>query len=279
MGRREDLYEMRKRARERERERKRKERESVIAMKIVGKDGSVTFKRKTILRRQFIQAHNDTIGPQLVPWNHVAECTSWQELGMGNVEEVCITYGSLGQRAFKGTPFYDVTPSTRGMIFEQAARKIFDRYVECDTCDPDEVYRQPGPKGCHHGKFDWRLRTSEGHSLRVEVKSCQIGHQFVSATKTHDGNSCWALSFPSIDPELCDVVVLVAYFPDHLDFWVWDGVTGKCKQKGGKIGIQVKGRRHDCWQDFDRSLGLLIHRVVFPSREHPRLTTPEITFE
>lgn len=179
--------------------------------------------------------------------------SNWEWTGLGDINEFEKKYQETStQKEFVGVPFSTVNPGQRGILFEHVGRVVFEKKFG-QTGEPLRHYFNTD---C--GMHDWSFR-----GKGVECKSSQLCY-----IKKGDKNFCWGFKWQAIKPDLFDVLVLVGYFPDRLNFWLWNGTTGKGEvhhDKANKNGymITLQGQKNKHWTEFSKSPGLLFHTILF----------------
>lgn len=179
--------------------------------------------------------------------------TTWDWTGLGDINEFEKKYQETStQKEFLGVPFSTVHPSQRGILFEHVGKVVFEKKFG-KTGAPLRHYTN---SDC--GMHDWSFKDKG-----VECKSSQLCY-----IKKGENNFCWGFKWQAIKPDLFDVLVLVGYFPDKLNFWLWDGRSGKGEvyhDKANKNGymITLQGQKNQHWRNFTKSPGILFHTILF----------------
>jgi hypothetical protein len=180
--------------------------------------------------------------------------TDWEWTGLGDIVEYEKQFKySPTQQQFVGVPFSTVPPAQRGILFEHLGRIVFEKRFGT-TGDPLKHYDN-GKTGIH----DW-----SHNGMGIECKSSQMCY-----IKKGDFDFCWGFKWQAVKPDLFDTLVLVGYYPDRLNFWLWDHKTGigqtPC-EKANKNGfmITLQGKTNEDWRLFAKAPGKLFHTIMLP---------------
>ena len=147
---------------------------------------------------------------------------------------------SVTNAVFVNAPFEKLSGSKRGVTFEQIGRDVYSLYHQQVMHDCPIKYEKT-----RNTKCDWMHPTID-KELRVECKSSRMYY--------HVKQQKWLFSFNNVKRDHFDVCVLVAYFPNRLEVWLWNGkgysTSGvKTATQGGSI--VVSGRKGKDWDEFD----------------------------
>lgn len=155
---------------------------------------------------------------------------------------------SRKERMYMNSPIHTMNSSSRGYLLEEIAKSVWANSFG-DVVQPKCSYEYSG-----QFPYDFHDVTS---NIRVEVKSASFSVE----------QSNWAFRFQSVKISHFDKLILVFYFPDRLEMYVWDGrfglsTVGKTtSSRGYTIYVPAKGT--DLRIELTRTPGKLIFNRCF----------------
>lgn len=168
-------------------------------------------------------------------------------------------YSTRSHQLYKGSVFASMPSYSRGKFSEYVARQYYHENIAQTTNPHEDDFHKNG-----RSSYDF---LDEKNQKRIEVKSGQL------VWVTDKIRSYWKFSFAGVKPFEFDCLLLLGYFPDRIQLWQWDGITGfanngnATKITGGRINMYCY-REKICWKSFPVAPGPLLYSYTYVHLHH-----------